>query len=647
MADDVLTQVEETVNEFRQLGKQEVSKHIPVLRRLPKNPTKAKARIFEALSSLEARGQTHPNVAVPTSQLDLDAAEFKRTRLALPFKHEGWFPETWRSGELHAHQIPGYYLIHRDAYGMDNPLKHARHDLLPALKQRLTGKQPELVKRAKVEQIPEPAQAKKVLQPGDIIVTTQKHPPLWHAPLARFSKVWQGTEYDHSSIYLGNGRVGNMGLKFKSVPLKEFHDEYDYQVYRVKAPKQERQAAAEWAKKQVGNKSFSFSGILRQLVPSTLEMPPEEAQKRDSMICSAIVAAAYPKRRFGGRPALAVRPLDFQVDEQTKLVAKTAEAAAGAIAKIPMGKLREIVEQNKETIKSSEKRPELQPGDILLSRLSTKRYPIAGRLAPIIGVLQGSHVQHAAIYAGNGEVVHAWPGKGVVSLSLKDFKDRNYTEVYRVQVPKKERLEAAAFARKAVGRGYSYTDLIRAAVPGMTNKEVDKLTARDKSDFICSGLVAAAYPKREFGGRSPSVVRPVDFERSPLTKKIAGVYMKKYVGAHVRVPTDMTTHVSPEAAKYRAEKFGRVHHVTLLTPKEVERLKKKGYSPSYIKQVFDSVPLETMTIKREPMVFDTPHRTYDVLPVSWPEAQMAREQLGLRPARLHVTVGATEKGVDG
>lgn len=319
----------------------------------------------------------------------------------------------------------------------------------------------------------------------------------------------------------------------------------------------------------------------------------------------------------------------------------------GPISTIPVEKLREIVEENKRIAKLTEKSAAApQPGDILLSRMSTKKYPVLGRLSPVIGLVQGSDVQHAAIYAGNDQVVHAWPGRGVVSDPLKDFQEHNDAEVYRVKASPVERKDAAQFARKAVGRGYSYYDFIRAAAPDLADKQEEKLTARDKHDFICSGLVAAAYPKKEFGGRAASVVRPVDFERSPLTKKVAEAYMKKYVGVHVKVPTDMTSHVDPDAARHRAQKFGRTHHVTLLTPDEISRLKKKGHEPAYIKQVFDSVPTATMTIKRDPVVFDTPRRVYDVLKVDWPDAQRAREQLGLRPSNLHVTVGATEKKIE-
>jgi GNAT superfamily N-acetyltransferase len=176
------------------------------------------------------------------------------------------------------------------------------------------------------------------------------------------------------------------------------------------------------------------------------------------------------------------------------------------------------------------------------------------------------------------------------------------------------------------------------ADPYVVSKAIERLPV---------GVPQAAVPEvREgvqhlFGRVQKNLARLV--KKAGVEDKTAEVYMKKYVGTHVKVPADMTSFVDPEAAKYRAQKFGRTHHVTLLTPDEIERLKKKGHEPAYIKQVFDSVPTSTMSIKREPMVFDTPRRVYNVLPVSWPEAQKAREQFGLRPSNLHVTVGATEK----
>lgn len=349
-----------------------------------------------------------------------------------------------------------------------------------------------------------PTAAKKVLEPGDILVTKQVNTPLWHAPLAHISKVVQGTEYDHSAMYMGEGHVANMGLKLKDQTLADFQAEYDYKAYRVKAPKKERMEAAKWIKGQIGKKSFGPSGIITQFIPSLSKMDPEEARRRDSMICSAVVAAGYPKREFGGRPILAARPVDFADPDDTRYVAKTVDAA------VP---IKDIFLRTLGLAKTAE---ELKPGDILLSRMRTDASPVAGQLAKALEFAQGGKHQHAAMLVEGNQVVHAWPGHGVIRESLDKFRKENNFEALRVNAPKRVREEAAAFVQSAVGKGYSYVDIARTLLP----KAKDALDPQKKSDFICSGLIAAAYPKGLLSERASSIVRPVDIANSPHVKPI-------------------------------------------------------------------------------------------------------------------------------
>jgi uncharacterized protein YycO len=151
-----------------------------------------------------------------------------------------------------------------------------------------------------------------------------------------------------------------------------------------------------------------------------------------------------------------------------------------------------------------------QPGDILLSKRSVKKYPFWGRVTKALGAVQGSDIQHAAIYVGDGKVVEGVIGKGIVEEYL-----------YRVKATLDERKAAAEYAKNQLGKGYSYKDFIYAAAPSLVNKKTDTLTLKDKQDFICSGLVAASYPGKYFRGRAASTVRPVDLKRSWLTKRIA------------------------------------------------------------------------------------------------------------------------------
>jgi superfamily II DNA or RNA helicase len=126
-----------------------------------------------------------------------------------------------------------------------------------------------------------------------------------------------------------------------------------------------------------------------------------------------------------------------------------------------------------------------------------------------------------------------------------------------------------------------------------------------------------------------------------IEKTSAVVQLGSRLTTKVKVPESMLQSVDPAAAKVREEKGD--HYITLIRPEEVKRLRRQGHDAAFIRQVFSSVPKSDMTVKNEPFTYDTNHTLFHVLPVSWPKAQEARAQFGLKETPLHVTVGISPK----
>jgi len=130
---------------YRVFGSLEVAKSVPLVKTVPRDPAAAVKKLHAAIANADTGG-THANVLVPEKALDLKALGFKPTRLALPMVHEGVsLPVTWRAGTLHAHKVPGYYLVHEDNANVRS-VEHIRHDFLPAVVAKVTGKEPVLVR---------------------------------------------------------------------------------------------------------------------------------------------------------------------------------------------------------------------------------------------------------------------------------------------------------------------------------------------------------------------------------------------------------------------------------------------------------------------------------------------------------------------
>jgi hypothetical protein len=117
--------------------------------------------------------------------------------------------------------------------------------------------------------------------------------------------------------------------------------------------------------------------------------------------------------------------------------------------------------------------------------------------------------------------------------------------------------------------------------------------------------------------------------------------LKSSILRYADVPPELIVGKVPEAEQaYRAERFGPRHHLTLVRPKELKRVKQK----ELLAQQLGDLPAEGM--KLDPRVISAPQpkkgRQYKLMPVKWEQVQALRKEHGLGRAPLHVTVGAKE-----
>lgn len=134
---------------------------------------------------------------------------------------------------------------------------------------------------------------------------------------------------------------------------------------------------------------------------------------------------------------------------------------------------------------------------------------------------------HAAMYVGNGEIVEARIGEGVLKRPMKEALKGLKAVAFRPPATKKSRKFAADFASTQVGKPYDGVALLMAGTkvvaPEMISNRI--VTERDLPDdveaFTCSNLISAAYaaagePISEV--KKWHVVSPVDLRYSGMKK---------------------------------------------------------------------------------------------------------------------------------
>ena len=167
----------------------------------------------------------------------------------------------------------------------------------------------------------------------------------------------------------------------------------------------------------------------------------------------------------------------------------------------------------------------LAPGDIvLMSPQKSQRPTRRGRLfdrgfVATSKALQGSFT-HAGIYVGDGEMVEARIGQGVMKT---DIRKQLATKKYKIVAPKNDKLRrrAVTFAERQVGKDYDNTGLAATGLGMLTPDPAVSLVgkklirAREREEYTCSNLIDAAYK----GKLTPEgfATAPVDFEDSSRT----------------------------------------------------------------------------------------------------------------------------------
>jgi len=173
--------------------------------------------------------------------------------------------------------------------------------------------------------------------------------------------------------------------------------------------------------------------------------------------------------------------------------------------------------------------------------------------------LQGGYT-HAAVYAGGGDVIEAEGGKinQVMRRPLAEsLAGRDGAVAVRVKAPKKDRLAAAEYVSKQIGKPYPGNMTILRQGLGLMSKAIAPLVDTKKSpeevgNFTCANIITAGYARQGHDllddGRSWFMGVPSDFTNS---KK---VNLVKTIGAKDRL----------------APMFGRLAKIDRVTAKLAE-----------------------------------------------------------------------------
>jgi hypothetical protein len=198
----------------------------------------------------------------------------------------------------------------------------------------------------------------------------------------------------------------------------------------------------------------------------------------------------------------------------------------------------------------------LRPADIILTKSSEKLHPVALYQNFYQFPPEASRFIHAAIYVGNGDIVHSTFERGVVKEKLhrliveREFvvlRFRKFFEASDEILPIQEKI--ASNAINYVGNGYDYNAVTQLAAAGikdiifrgqgsksvrnisnLASRHPDELKISDYgpvSDFICSDLVFCCYdiPMRQENPLNKIMITlnrvPAEFYINPLLYSIS------------------------------------------------------------------------------------------------------------------------------
>lgn len=167
------------------------------------------------------------------------------------------------------------------------------------------------------------------LKPGDILLTRAVHPTL----MSRIVSAVQHSEFGHSSIYAGNGKVidtrMDKGVFETTLPevYKKWGGGREIRAYRPKIDAEARSAAIDKAKDFIGT-PYDTKGALRLLLPAGANKGLDDAKKK-AVICSQVVVHAYPHLNFAAsKNREHVLPADIANSPLTKRIAELKQKVA-------------------------------------------------------------------------------------------------------------------------------------------------------------------------------------------------------------------------------------------------------------------------------------------------------------------------------
>lgn len=159
------------------------------------------------------------------------------------------------------------------------------------------------------------------LKPGDIILSTphlEKISPFMRQVFKPASKLFQGTTFGHAALYAGDGKIldtRDRGWKaVHETTLEKFTKDHDLIVMDPNTTESSREAAIRYLRDNIGKKRFSQRKLLQTITPFTGEREPgakPEEPPDDAVVCSTMVANAYPRKVFSERSRVYTRPGDI------------------------------------------------------------------------------------------------------------------------------------------------------------------------------------------------------------------------------------------------------------------------------------------------------------------------------------------------
>lgn len=183
---------------------------------------------------------------------------------------------------------------------------------LNAILQKLAGAEPDPKKNVGSAEA-----LKRRLRPGDILLTAPRGRPknlIWKLYRPISQKI-QGTDYGHSALYVGGGKVidARIGAGTKTRTLASVARQNRILALSPKVTNEERKEAVRFAKESLDS-PYSTLGILKAGLPFRGErgkLPSREELRQkalDSGICSGLVAYAYKRLKFSNSSRDLTRP---------------------------------------------------------------------------------------------------------------------------------------------------------------------------------------------------------------------------------------------------------------------------------------------------------------------------------------------------